>query len=79
MSLAIGMDDPEFLLNRGTVGLMRIPSEVGQAFRGMWATHSDRSGPPIPRNVGQGFRGRGPVIPTCGPPLGHERRRRWIT
>ena len=26
-----------------------IPSEVGQAFRGMWATHSDRSGPPIPR------------------------------
>ena len=53
--------------------------EVGQAFRGMWATHSDRSGPPIPRDVGQGFRGRGPVIPTCGPPLGHERRRRWIT
>ena len=57
-------------------------------FRAKWARHSEACGPPIPievghgdseDDVGQGFRGRGPVIPTCGPPLGHERRRRWIT
>ena len=33
MSLAIGMDDPEFLLNRGTVGLTQYGNDAKEFAR----------------------------------------------
>ena len=42
---------------------LRIPTEVGQGFRSKWTTDSGRSGPGIPEEGGQAFRGSGPAIP----------------
>ena len=51
---------------RAVDGPVRIPTEVGQRFRSNWTNYSGRSGPRLPEEVAQAFRGSGPAIRQMG-------------